>query len=148
MSGTVSIFKRKRGISLKTLQWKGPHLAMTGDPRGFSRVAAIFSSYDEELREPLVLPQGNLISIRVMRGSWGLLSSHCMANRPQLGLCPETLCSSPKMTGISGVHSRFTRGVRPHLALKQRTLLSSGVAMGICWSPLTGLKGLKPPVEF
>ena len=28
-------------------------------------------------------------SIRVARESWGLLSSHCRANRPHLGLCPE-----------------------------------------------------------
>ena len=28
---------------------------MTGEPRGFSRVAAGFSSYDEEFRMPLVL---------------------------------------------------------------------------------------------
>ena len=29
-------------------------------------------------------------SIRVARESWGLLSSHCRANRPHLGLCTET----------------------------------------------------------
>ena len=35
---------------------------MMGEPRGFSRVVAGFSSYDRELREPLVLRQGNPIS--------------------------------------------------------------------------------------
>ena len=35
-----------------------PHLAMTGEPRGFSRVAAGFSSYDGDFRLPLVLGQG------------------------------------------------------------------------------------------
>ena len=82
---------------------------MTGEPRGFSRVGVEFSSYDGELREPLVWPQGIPISIQVVRGSWGLLSSHCRANRPHLGLCPETPCSSPVATGISGLHSSFTR---------------------------------------
>ena len=38
---------------------KGPHLAMTGEPRGFSRVAAGFSNYDGEFRLPLVLSQGS-----------------------------------------------------------------------------------------
>ena len=33
---------------------KGLHLAMTGEPRGFSRVTAGFSSYDGEFRMPLV----------------------------------------------------------------------------------------------
>ena len=29
----------------KACSWQGPHLAMTGEPRGFSRVAAGFSNY-------------------------------------------------------------------------------------------------------
>ena len=38
--------------------------------------------------------------------------------------------------------------IRPSLKLNQRTALSSGVAMDISWSPLSGLKGVKPSVEF
>ena len=34
---------------------------MTGEPRGFSRVAAGFSSYDGDFRLPLVLGQGSPI---------------------------------------------------------------------------------------
>ena len=105
-------------------------------------------SYEEELREPLVWPQGSAISIRVMRGSWRLLSSHSRANRPHLRLCPETSCSSPVVTGITWLHSRFIRGVWTHLEWKQRIPLSSRVAMGMSWSPLSGLKGVKLPVEF
>ena len=105
---------------------KGAHLKIMGEPCGFPRVAAGFSSYDRELRETLMLPQRSPISIRVARGSWALLSSHCRANRPHLCLCPESPCSSPVPTGISGLHPWFTRGVRPRLKLKQRTpLLSS-----------------------
>ena len=37
----------------------GLHLAMTGEPRGFSRVTAGFSSYDGEFRLPLVLTQAS-----------------------------------------------------------------------------------------
>ena len=36
---------------------KGPHLAMTREARGFSRVSVGFSSYDGEFRLPLVLAQ-------------------------------------------------------------------------------------------
>ena len=81
-------------------------------------------------------------------GEPGIFLKSLQANRPHLGLCPETPCSSPVETGISGLHSRFTWGVRPHLEWKQRTPLSSRVATGISWSPLSGLKGVKPPVEF
>ena len=87
---------------------KGPHLTLMEEPCGFSRVVAGFSSYDDEHREPLMLPQRNSISFRVARGSWGLFSRHCRACRPHLGLCPETPCSSPVATGISGLHSMFT----------------------------------------
>ena len=38
-------------------------LVMTGEPSGFSRVTAGFSSYDRELKEPLVWPQGSPVSI-------------------------------------------------------------------------------------
>ena len=77
-----------------------------------------------------------------------MLSSHCRANRPHVGFCLETPCSSPLATGISGLHSSFTWEVRPHLELKHRTPLSSRVVTGTSWSPLSGLKGVKPPVEF
>ena len=47
-----------------------------------------------------------------------------------------------------GLHSRLTLVVRPHLEGKQRTPLSSWVSTGISWSPLSDLKGVKPPLEF
>ena len=144
----IQISRGNVGFLLRHCSGKGPHLMITGEPHGISRVVVGFSSYDGELREPLVLPQGSPISIRVARGSWGLLSSHCKANSPHLGLCPETLCSSQVATGISGLHLRLTRGVRPRLELKQRTPLSSPVVTGVSWSPLSGLKGVTPPVEF
>ena len=136
------------GLLLRCCIGKGPHLEMTGEPRGFSRVAAGFLNYDRELREPLLLPQGSPISIQVARGSWGLHSSHCRANKPHLGLCPETPSSSPAATGNSVLHSRFAHGVRYRLEWKQRNPLSSQIATGIFWSTLSGRKGVKTPVEF
>ena len=41
-----------------------------GEPRGFSRVTAGFSSYDGEFRMPLVFAKGSLSSIRVAKESW------------------------------------------------------------------------------
>ena len=52
VSSTVSNFKRERGISLEMLQQERASSRMMGEPRGFSGVAAGFSSYDRELREP------------------------------------------------------------------------------------------------
>ena len=113
--GNQVLFRISRGnlgFLLTCCSRKGPHLAMMGEPCGFSRVTG-FSTYDRELREPLVDPQGSPICIQVARGSRGLLSSHCRANRPHLGMCPQIPCSFPVATGISGLPSRFTQGVRP-----------------------------------
>ena len=46
-------------LNMRRCSGKGLHLAMTGEPRGFSRVAAVFSSYDGEFRLPLVLAQAS-----------------------------------------------------------------------------------------
>ena len=48
----------------------------------------------------------------------------------------------------AGLHSRLIRGVSSHLEGKQRIPLSSRVPTGISWSPQSGLKGVRPPVEF
>ena len=138
----VRISRGNMGFLLRCCSGKGIHLAMTGEPRGFSRVVAGFLSYDGDLREPPMLAQGTPISIRGAGGSWGYLSSHCRVNRPFLGLCPETSCSSPVSIGISGLDSRLTGRVRPHLDCKQRTPLSSRVVAGVSWSALSALNGV------
>ena len=130
-SSTALNFKRERGTSLETLQWEGPSFCNDGEPRGFLQLRWYSRITTANSGCLSCWPQGNCVSIRVARESWGLLSSHCRANRAHPGLCPETTCSSPVATGMSGLHSRFTRGVRPHLEWKQRTPESSRVARGI-----------------
>ena len=70
----------------------------------FSRAAAgnlgFLSSYDEDLREPLMLPQGSPVSMRVARGLSGFLSTRCQVLGPHLELKPETQGSSPVLTWI------------------------------------------------
>ena len=46
------------------------------------------------------------------------------------------------------MHSRLTRAVRPRLEGKPRTPLSSRVATRVSWCPLSGLKGVQPPLQF
>ena len=48
-------------LLLRRCSGKGLHLAMTGEPRGFSRVTSGFSSYDGAFRLPLVLGQASPI---------------------------------------------------------------------------------------
>ena len=60
----------------------------------------------------------------------------------------KQISSSPGKAGISGLHFRLPRGVRPSLEGKQRIPLSSQVATQISWSPLSGLKGVRPSLQF
>ena len=68
-------------------------------------------------------------------------------NRPHLGFCPGHNVPLQGQQGSRGCIPDSPE-VRPHLEGKQSTLLSSQVATGISWSPLSGLKGVKPPVKF
>ena len=65
-----------------------------GESCGFSRAAAKHvgypSSYDRELREPLVWPQVSIVSIQVVRGSVALLSSHGRGIGPEVALKGES----------------------------------------------------------
>ena len=71
------------GFLLRRCSGKGPHVAMTGEPCGFPQVAAGFSSYDGELREPLLWPQKSPVCIPVVRGSAALLSNNGRGIGPQ-----------------------------------------------------------------
>ena len=60
------------GLLLRRCSGKGLRLAMTGEPRGFSRVAVGFSSYDAEFRMPLVLAKGSPIVHWSCEGKLGI----------------------------------------------------------------------------
>ena len=92
---------------------KGPQPALRGESPGFSLVAVGFlSSYDRDLRDPLMGPQGGPVSTRFVRGPSGFLCSLCRGRSPHLELRSEPQVSSPGLTWISvflwGIH----RGVR------------------------------------
>ena len=99
----------KLGFLSKSLSGKGPQLALRGESPGSSRVAVGFhSSYDGDLRDPLVGPQGGPVSTRPPWGPSGFLCSRCRGPGPHLVLRLETQGSSPEPTWISdssgGVH--------------------------------------------
>ena len=108
---------------------KGPHPALRGVSLGVSRVAAVklqfLSSYDSDLRDPLVWPQESPVSMRVARGLSGFLSSWCRVLGPHLELRPEPQGPSPVLTWISVFLWSFHRGVRPHLMWRHASPLSS-----------------------
>ena len=91
---------------LRCCRRKGPHLALTGASRGLSRVAAgglrFLSRYQGELREPLVLPQGSQVSIRVASVSAGVLWIHGRGIRPQFAWKWKSQIVSRVLAGSMG----------------------------------------------
>ena len=104
-------------------------LAWSGEFPGFSQVVAansgFLSSYNRDIRDPLVGPQGVPVSTRVVRGPLVFLCSHCWGRGPHLELRPEPQGSSPGLTLISGYLWGVHRVVRPRLMWSHASLLSS-----------------------
>ena len=63
---------RNRGLPLRRRRGQGPHLAKRWEPRGFSGVAAGFSSYDGDLSLPLGLALGSPIFPSGCEGKLGV----------------------------------------------------------------------------
>ena len=61
-----------RGLPLRRRPRQGPHLSKRWEPRGFSRVAAGFSSFDGDLRLPLGLALGSPIFPSGCEGKLGV----------------------------------------------------------------------------
>ena len=125
----------KVGFLLRCRSGKGPHLALSGESPGFSRVAAgklgsLSSSY-LDLRDTLVGPQESPVAMRVARGLLGFLCSHCWDRGLHLELRPEPQGSSPMPTWISGFLWRFHRGVRHRLVWRHASPLPSGAEKAV-----------------
>ena len=88
-------------------------------------------SCDGDLRDLLFLPQERQVSIWVVRGLSGFLSSRCRSIGPHLSLRLEPQGSSPVLTWISGFLWSFNRGVRPCLVWRHGTLLPSRGVKGV-----------------
>lgn len=72
-SANLSCCEGEHGIALESLQGIGPHLTGRVETRGVSRVAAgsfgFILSSNENLREPLMFPQGRQASFQVARAT-------------------------------------------------------------------------------
>ena len=140
MSRTCSRLKREGGISLETPQRKRASSHVEGRISWFfsscSTKMGFLSSYDEEVRDPLMWPQECPAFMRVAWGHSGFLSSRCWALGPHLELRPEPQVSSPVLTWTSDFLWCFHRGVRPRLVLRHVSPLSSraGKAVSGFWS--------------
>ena len=82
---------RNRGLPLRRRRGQGPHLAKSWEPRGFSRVAAGFSSYDGYLRLPLGLALGSPIFPSSCEGKLGFALESLQGPRDLTTACVRDL---------------------------------------------------------
>ena len=124
---------------------------MTVESRGFFRAATrcvwFLSSYDFNLREPLVWPQGSPVSIRVARERAALLSSHGRGISPQAELNRESQGVSRVVIGNPGFPRlvTVTSGSFSGCLLEVRNTVGFGGAVGI---PLCLVEGRVPHLEL
>ena len=129
------VARGKAGLLSSHCRGMGSHLALMGETRGVSLVAAGSFEFllicNGEFREPLVLPQGSRASFLIARGTSGFFSSRCRGIGPHLDLMQVTQGSSLVATVILGFLLSFIRGVRHQLMLKRGTPLSSRGIKGL-----------------
>ena len=139
---------RNKGLPLRRCHGQGPHLAKRWEPGGVSRVAAGFSSYEGDIRLPVGLALGSPNLPSSCEGKLGVALESLQGPRDLTTACVRDLIFLSWKAGISGLLSTLPCGVRPRLEGKPRTPLSSRVATRLSWSPLSGLKGVQPPLQF
>ena len=92
--GCQVLFRTSRwnvGLLLRRCSGKVPHIAMMGEPLGFSRVTAGFSSYDGDFRLPLVLAQGSPIFNSSCEGELGIAHESLYGKRDLILACVQDL---------------------------------------------------------
>ena len=127
--GTFRGSRGKVGFLSRHCRGKGPHLTLSSESPGFSQIVAAYlcflPSYDEDLRDPLMLLQESQVSMRLVKGLSGFLSRRCSGLSPHMYLSPETQGSSPVLTWIAGFLWSFNRGVMPRFLWRHGNPLAS-----------------------
>ena len=162
MTGSLGPLELHEGSHASSRIWRGnlgllsghcrrkwPHFTLMGAYPGFSRVVVgglgFLSRYHGELREPLMLPQGSQVSIRVLRWSAGLLWSHDRGMRSQFAWKSESQGVSRGAAGSLGSLElpRGPEGASHLVSEKLELFWSCEGPLGI---PLELVQGLGPHV--
>ena len=120
------------GLLMRPHRGKGLHLAIEGNNVDFLELRRDSRVTSGKSGCLLCWPREVQSSVRVLRESWGLLSSHFSVNRPRLGLCPETIFPLqgrqgsrgciPDSAGESGLVSSGSKELRSPLESRRVSL--------------------------
>ena len=113
----------------------------------FLELQQVLSTYDGDIRDPLLWPHEGQSPCELLMGLSGFLSRRCRGLRPCVELVPEPEDSSPLLTWILGYFWSLPRGVSTRLAWGHARALSSRVETGMSGNFLSCSKGVKDPLE-
>ena len=108
----------------------------------FLELRQVLSTYDGDLRDPLLWPQERLVPMRVARGPLGIPLPSMPGLRPCVESVPETEDSSPLLTWILGYFWSLPRGVSPQLEWGHARALSSRAEAAVSGFPSRGSRDL------
>ena len=91
----------------------------------FLELGQVLSTYDGDLRDPLLWPQERPVPMRFLWGLSEFLSHRCRGLRPFVESVSETEDSSPVLKWILGYFWSLPRGVSPRLKRGHARVLSS-----------------------
>ena len=81
----------------------------------FLELQQVLSTYDGDIRDPLLWPHEGQSPCELLMGLSGFLSRRCRGIRPRVESVPEPEDSSPVLTWILGYFWSLPRGVSPRL---------------------------------
>ena len=85
----------------------------------FLELRQVLSTYDGDLRDPLLWPQERPVPMRVSRGPLGIPLPSMLGLRPCVDSVPEPEVSSPVETGMSGNFLSCSKGVKDPLEVPE-----------------------------
>ena len=103
----------------------------------FLELWQVLSTYDGELRDPLMWPQERPVFMQIARSLSGFLSRRSWVLSPRLELRTDPKISSPVLTWILGLLWSLYRGVRPRLEWGHARLLSCLAVAAVSDFPLS-----------
>ena len=138
VSRILSRFNREHVISLEMPKWKRASSRLEGRISWFfSSCGRFLSSYDGDLRHPLIWPQERPVFMQIARSLSGFLSRRSWVLSPHLELRTDPKISSPVLTWILGLLWSLHRGVRPRLEWGHARLLSCLAVAAVSDFPLS-----------
>ena len=108
----------------------------------FLELRQVLSTYDGDLRDPLLWHQERPVTCELLGGLSGFLSRRCRGLRPCVASVPEPEDFSPVLTWILRYFWSLPRGVSPCLEWGHSRALSSRAAAAVSRFPSRGSRDL------